>query len=683
MTMVKMWAGGKSYNVSGKGFDPEDGTITKSEEDGGGDAKLEPCVRSTLFGALLCSSCTLQQEVNDEGQRVWSPQGNSSEKPIVVAAAKINMWANNIYKEYSRDLEIPFSSSRKMMLSLVNLKGEKTLGAGGVPLPQSSNFVCCVKGAPNYILDACSHWITHEQKVEPVTSEVKDQIYKVVDDLSSQALRVLAVAVCPMSSAPFDIQDEDMSVEEKFMMLRKDLQLVGLVASIDPDRDGVRESVLKARGASIRVVMITGDYLKTAVAIGHNVNILQDGDDDSVAAVDCGSLRPKGEYLEDAEMDQMTARVKVFARAKPEDKLEIVKSLQRQNKVCAMTGDGVNDAPALKQADIGVAMGIQGTEVAKGAADMILRDDNFCSIVTAVEKGRVIYAGIQKFVIFIMSVHLAEVLQIFICITANVPVMRTPLQILFLILVTDLPPSIALGMEPGERGILEHRPRPKEQPIVLRWMWQSIVMNGMILSAVIFGVYLFALHVYVGEFFQDDMIADELETPYKENLEKARTVAFISLVLSENVRAYTSRSFDKPVWTDLWKNKQMQVAIVMAQMALLLAVFLPGLTTVLGLAGLEIGAEGWGIAFAGPILTLILCEMYKVVVASQIRRFNDQVRMLQEAEEAARDSDQHLDAIIKQGSGLPKLLDRTNSAGSLKQASGIHGTTQGETETAC
>merc|ERR1712070_982488 len=185
----------------------------------------------------------------------------------------------------------------------------------------------------------------------------------------------------------------------------------------------------------IRVVMITGDYLKTAMAIGHNVNILQDGDDDHVAAVDCGSLRPNGEYLQDSEIDQMTARVKVFARAKPEDKLEIVKSLQRQNKVCAMTGDGVNDAPALKQADIGVAMGIQGTEVAKGAADMILRDDNFCSIVKAVEKGRVIYAGIQKFVIFIMSVHIAEVVQICSCIVAGFPLMRTPLQILFLILV--------------------------------------------------------------------------------------------------------------------------------------------------------------------------------------------------------------------------------------------------------
>merc|ERR1719333_294561 len=189
----------------------------------------------------------------------------------------------------------------------------------------------------------------------------------------------------------------------------------------------------------------------------------------------------------------MTRKTKVFARAKPEDKLEIVKSLQRQGLVSAMTGDGVNDAPALNQADIGVAMGIQGTEVAKGASDMILQDDNFCSIVAAVEKGRAIYAGIQKFVAFIMSVHIAEVMQIFVCIVIRVPVMRTPLQILFLILVTDLPPSIALGVEPGEPGILKLRPRPKKEPIMLGWMWLSSTINGLILTMVIAAIYFVSL----------------------------------------------------------------------------------------------------------------------------------------------------------------------------------------------
>merc|ERR1719331_3721043 len=257
--------------------------------------------------------------------------------------------------------------------------------------------------------------------------------------------------------------------------------------------------------------MITGDYLKTAAAIARNVCILEESDTEAVAAVDCVALRPAGEYLCPSEMDVMTSQVRVFARAKPEDKLEIVKSLQRQGLVTAMTGDGVNDAPALNQADIGVAMGIQGTDVAKGAADMVLTDDNFCSIVAAVEMGRAIYAGIQKFVAFIMSVHMAEVLQIFVCIAVGMPVMRTPVQILFLILVTDLPPSIALGMEPAEKGILEQRPRPKSEPVVLGWMWLNMVMNALILSAVVIAVYVVALMHFLDDRVLIEDINFELE----------------------------------------------------------------------------------------------------------------------------------------------------------------------------
>merc|ERR1719298_183079 len=227
-------------------------------------------------------------------------------------------------------------------------------------------------------------------------------------------------------------------------------------------------------------------------------------------ALDCNVLRPSGAYISENEIDVLTKQARVFARAQPEDKLQIVHSLQRQGLVCAMTGDGVNDAPALKASDIGVAMGIQGTDVAKGASDVVLTDDNFCSIVGAVEKGRVIYAGIQKFVAFIMSVHIAEILQILACILGAMPVMRTPPQILFLILVTDLAPSIALGLEPGQRGIMKERPRPKKQPILLPWMWLITIINSIILAGVIMAIYSWALDHYVDELNVDEIGEDIL-----------------------------------------------------------------------------------------------------------------------------------------------------------------------------
>merc|ERR1711879_341656 len=370
----------------------------------------------------------------------------------------------------------------------------------------------------------------------------------------------------------------------------------------------------------------------TAAAIARNVNILKPEDADD-CAVDCQNLRPNGAYRAENEIDQMTRKTKVFARAKPEDKLEIVKSLQRQGFVSAMTGDGVNDAPALNQADIGVAMGIQGTEVAKGASDMILTDDNFCSIVSAVEKGRTVYAGIQKFVAFIMSVHIAEVLQIFICIVTGIPVMRTPLQILFLILVTDLPPSIALGMEPGDKSILKALPRPKEEPIVIGWMWMSINMNGAILAAVIMGVYVVSLlHYCDGAVNQTEIMKVD---NFEESLAKARTVAFISLVYSENVRAYIARSFDRPFWVNIFGNKEMQKAIVLAQICLYVAVLVPGISDkILGLRGLDIGGWGWLVALAGPVATVILCELAKIITYFQVRTYQDKLKQKRLAEES-------------------------------------------------
>ncbi|CAJ1449607.1 unnamed protein product [Effrenium voratum] len=466
MTMVSMWSGGVSYDVGGKGFDPTVGKITKAVQGDelGEEATQHMGVRSTLLAGILCCNTTLSKEK-------WEPKGNSSEAPIVVAARKVGLtenvslgWADpgnrgkgEGSQDYPRALEIPFSSSRKMMMTVANVAGRQQLCDDGMPLPQGAKYLAVCKGAPNFIVDLCVERMMADGTVSKMLGPNREWGWTFVGASTWAALRVLAVAVRPMQEMPFDTNDDDISTDSKFSALRQDLRLLGLVASIDPDRDGVKDSVLAARGAGIRVVMITGDYLKTAIAIAKNVQILQPQDDEVAYTRGYSHAVCAGNYLSEKDMDRMTSTVRVFARAKPEDKLEIVKSIQRMGQVAAMTGDGVNDAPALNQANIGVAMGIQGTEVAKGASDMILTDDNFCSIVAAVEKGRAIYSGIQKFVAFIMSVHIAEVMQIFVCIVAGIPVMRTPLQILFLILVTDLPPSIALGMEPGEPGILKLR----------------------------------------------------------------------------------------------------------------------------------------------------------------------------------------------------------------------------------
>jgi len=668
MRLVKMWSASNSFTISGTGFDPTSGTVNRA--DGRGEATKEPGVLSTLYAALLCSNARVEKVMDKDGSISWVPKGNSSEAPIIVAAAKVGLQPEDCEKAFPRVFEVPFSSSRKMMLAVTRTNNQSTIGNGGLRIPEDTQFMACFKGAPDRVLAICSQMMRSDGCSIELDESSRQTVMSQVNDFSSEALRVLAIAVRPLKSLPFDMaQTEEISAEEKMTALCGDLTLVGLTAAIDPPRKGVKEAVLDAYGGHLRVIMITGDYVKTAAAIAKDIQILSKSDDES-KAVDCSILRPQGpgQYISDEELDSLTYQKCVFARAQPEDKLMIVESLQRQGFVSAMTGDGVNDAPALKAADIGVAMGIQGTEVAKGASDMILLDDNFCSIVGAVEKGRVIYAGIQKFVAFIMSVHIAEVMQIFFCIVVEFPVMRTPLQILFLILVTDLPPSIALGMEPGQAGILKEWPRPKDQAIILQWMWQSIIVNGAILSLVIICVFIWSLNHYVGELNSltiSDVInqqeragiSSDSDASMSLALEKARTVAFISLVWSENVRAYTSRSFERPFWVELLRNVQMQKAILSAQVALYGAIFIPGLSNkILKLRGAHIGIEGWVAALLGACGCLVLCELYKLVTGWQKRKFEAKLRLEQEASEAARQNLVHTNgATVEPSSEVRRL----------------------------
>ncbi|KAK3281704.1 hypothetical protein CYMTET_10524 [Cymbomonas tetramitiformis] len=663
MTMVRIWTGLQDYGISGKGFDPTVGHVYRADnypadtpvmtepngyEEACINANHDASVYCTLSIAVLCCNAELCCETDDDtGQTTWVPKGNSSEAPIVVAGAKVGIQKADLEARYPRVSEIPFSSSRKMMVTvsccpMVGWEVGYPVSARDLPF---CKYIVAVKGAPNYVLQLCTQILRDDNStLAPMDESARAAVMERVDSLSEQALRVLAVAYAPLAELPFNPDPEDadqaLSPDERFNLLARDLTFCGLVASIDPERAGVNLAIQKASNAKIRTVMITGDYLKTAVAIARNIT-LPEGLLETV--VDCADMRPSGQYLPDDEMDLLTTKVKVFARAKPEDKLEIVRSLRRQAFVCAMTGDGVNDAPALKEADIGVAMGIQGTEVAKGASDMILTDDNFCSIVSAVEKGRVIYAGIQKFVAFIMSVHLSEVLQIAVCIASGLPIMRQPLQILFLVLCTDLPPAIALGLEPGNPDlVMQEAPRPKKQPVVLPWMWTTIVMNAVLLATVTIAVYLVALHIYCGEFLQRNIVDEHrtgctiweggaeyvryncLETHGEDTVDcticktegilYARTVAFISVVLSENLRAYTSRSFDTPVWYQTFSNPAMQIAILWAQIALYGGLFIPGLNSdILILDPYGIAWYGWVLAIIGALCTLILCELYKAL----------------------------------------------------------------------
>ncbi|KAL7688022.1 putative P-type ATPase, HAD superfamily, P-type ATPase, transmembrane domain superfamily [Plasmopara halstedii] len=624
MTAVKLWGDFQEYVITGKGFNP-DGSILAA--DGKSQAASNALVRATLMASVLCSNTQLKQVESEDGETLrWVPFGNSSEAPLIVAAAKAGIWEDNLLEDYPRLLEVPFSSSRKMMIT-VNavpiINGIAMFDDLELPGKHPPRLVANVKGAPNYILRNCAQYCCMDGTFKSLNVEQCNEILNAVDALSSQALRVLAVAIRPLHELPFGKDCDD--VDDKFTALSTPLVFLGLVASIDPERDGVRDAIATARAASIRTVMITGDYLATAVAIAKNIDLLQVGTDPNAQATDCIQLRPQGDvYLPSADIDEITSRTLVFARAKPEDKIEIVKSLQRQGLIAAMTGDGVNDAPALKEADIGVAMGISGTEVAKGASDMILTDDNFCSIVSAVEKGRVIYANIQKFVIFFLSTNIGEIILIFTSVAGGFPLPLEALHILLLNLFTDGMPAVALSLEMGDPHIMAEKPRHKESSLIQGRLWLLILINAFLLFAGAMITFLLGLYWNFGELLTSDIYSagggsdgtdytdvtcrrweginegwrvygncaakyvdgsyifgDEVAgmTSFKNStiyceggdydcvpagLGRAQTMVFLGLAFTEVLRAYTVRHLTEPVFTRLLSNGYMQLAACMS-----------------------------------------------------------------------------------------------------------------------
>jgi Ca2+-transporting ATPase len=411
--------------------------------------------------------------------------------------------------------------------------------------------VIVVKGAPDVVLTLCTRYQTINDESKPLNEKTRQRILAANDAMTADALRVLGLAYRVQK----DVPDRELTPTE----VEKNLVFVGLIGMIDPPRMEVAPALEKARQAGIRTVMITGDYPNTARAIAQSIGLMK-----RRKGVLTGAELDK---LDDAQLKQLIPDTAVFARVSPEHKMRIVDALQANNEIVAMTGDGVNDAPAIKRSDIGVAMGITGTDVAKQTADMVLTDDNYASIVSAVEQGRIIYSNIRKFVFFLLSSNVAEIMIIFLATLAGLPAPLTAIQLLWLNLITDGAPALALAMEKGDPDIMDQKPRAKNEPIINRSMQlgliiQTIAQTGAVLTAFVLGL---VWHLETGAIVPSGMnaLSYVLQHDWRGvDVQTAETMAFVTLSLCELFRAYTVRSEKASIFRlGVFSNKWMQYAV--------------------------------------------------------------------------------------------------------------------------
>lgn len=526
MTATKIFTDGQFFSITGEGYKPFGDFYLNDIKI---DPKSIPALELLLKIGALCNDAKLEEIDKEQDSQSWRILGDPTEGALIVAAAKAGLIASELEKNEPRVKEIPFDSDRKLMTTIH---------------PHGGKYVAYVKGAPDVLLSRAKY-IYKANQVLPLTKDDIDEINAANKAMASQALRVLALAYKPLERLPEELESEN---------IEKELIFVGLIGMIDPPRPEAIEAIKVCKQAGIRPVMITGDHKDTAVAI----------------AKELGLMENESGVLTGAELDSMTdeellkesKKVSVYARVSPIHKLRIVDAIKNTGHIAAMTGDGVNDAPALKKADIGVAMGITGTDVAKETADMILVDDNFASIVSAVEEGRVIYSNIRKFIFFLLSCNIAEILIIFVSMLAGLPIPLKPIQLLWINVLTDAFPALALGMEKKEPDIMKRPPRKPEEPIIDgRMRWQIAIQSTFMTVAVI-GVFVFALKTTA-------------------DLQKARTFAFTTLIFSELLRAYSSRSETYSVFKiGLFTNRFMVLGTSISLILLLAVIYIPFLRAV-------------------------------------------------------------------------------------------------------
>jgi len=526
MTATRLYVPDLVVEVTGRGYTPS-GSFHKN----GVRAEPQdvPGLLRLLRGALLCSDARLEVEPRP-GEHSYRIVGDPTEGALVVAAAKANLQREDVEALYPRRDEIPFDATRKRMSTLHHD-------------PQNGDAILFVKGAPDLILDLCSHSYRGDE-VEPLRTDTRAHIASVNRDMARQALRVLAVAERRFEEPPDTL---DAGRHET------NLVFIGLIGMIDPARPEVAPAIERARRAGIKTVMVTGDYPDTARAIAAEIGLASENG----RVVSGTELDQWG----DDELAEAVDEVAVFARVSPSHKLRIVDTFRRRDDVIAMTGDGVNDAPALKRASIGVAMGITGTDVSKETADMVLMDDNYASIVNAVEQGRIIYDNIRKFVYFLLSCNLAEIMVIGLATLAGHPSPLSAIQLLWLNLLTDGAPALALGVEKGDPDVMQRPPRAPDEPIIDRVMQMGIIVQTVFITGV----------TLVG-FFSGFR---------RGGLVEGRSVAFVVLSFSELLRAYTTRSERFSIFQlGPFSNRYMQYAVLASIVLLLAVIYIPFLNPI-------------------------------------------------------------------------------------------------------
>ena len=561
MTVQRIYVHDRTIKVTGVGYEPKGEFLSEEKIL---DLTHDESLQTLLNIAALCNDSRLEKT---EGK--WTVKGDSTEGALVVTAAKANIWKEELEKKQPRVGEIPFSSERKRMTTIHEIQG-KTKHA-------------YMKGAPEVILEYCNK-IHIDGKVRKLTGEDRVKILKITEAMAIQALRNLGLAYKELSESTSQFDET----------IERDFVFVGVMGMIDPPREEVKDSIYSCMKAGIKVVMITGDHKLTAIAVAKALNLIDENSTEGKVLT--------GEELDkisDERLLEIAENVVIYARVSPEHKMRIVKAWKSKGHVVAMTGDGVNDAPALKIADIGVAMGITGTEVSKEASDMVLADDNFATIVKAVRQGREIYDNIKKYLTYLLQCNIMEILVLSIAMLISPEpksaVALTTIQILWVNLTTDGLPAIALGVDPGDPDLMERKPRNPKESVFSRDVKTYLVITPIITTALLL----------TGYFYYQPWLGGH-------NLTEARTQLFTAVVLIELAVAISCRSLKYPIFqVGVFKNKFLWVAVLSSFALQLIVLYIPPLHGLFDVTYPEL--VDWMTALAFMAITFGVLEIGKFV----------------------------------------------------------------------